>query len=66
VVEDQPDNRQIIRDMLAPTDCEITEADNGEEETEYFGFRPPGRAAAGDIQGGHKDDEFHDCRIVDH
>jgi CheY-like chemotaxis protein len=21
VVEDQPDNRQIIRDMLAPTDC---------------------------------------------
>ena len=27
VVEDQPDNRQIIRDMLA----EITEAENGEE-----------------------------------
>jgi CheY-like chemotaxis protein len=31
VVEDQPDNRQIIRDMLAPTDYEITEAKNGEE-----------------------------------
>jgi two-component system, cell cycle response regulator DivK len=31
VVEDQPDNRQIIRDMLAPTDHEITEAENGEE-----------------------------------
>jgi len=31
VVEDQPDNRQIIRDMLAPTDCKITEAENGEE-----------------------------------
>jgi two-component system cell cycle response regulator DivK len=31
VVEDQPDNRQIIRDMLAPTDYEITEAENGEE-----------------------------------
>jgi len=29
VVEDQPDNRQIIRDMLAPTDYEITEAENG-------------------------------------
>ena len=28
VVEDQPDNRQIIRDMLAPTDYEITEAEN--------------------------------------
>ena len=26
VVEDQADNRQIIRDMLAPTDCKITEA----------------------------------------
>ena len=26
VVEDQPDNRQIIRDMLAPTDYEIIEA----------------------------------------
>ena len=31
VVEDQPDNRQIIRDMLAPTDYEIAEAENGEE-----------------------------------
>ena len=27
VVEDQPDNRQIIRDMLARTDYEITEAE---------------------------------------
>ena len=31
VVEDQPDNRQIIRDMLAPTDFEITEVENGEQ-----------------------------------
>jgi two-component system, cell cycle response regulator DivK len=31
VVEDQPDNRQIIRDLLAPADYEITEAENGEE-----------------------------------
>jgi CheY-like chemotaxis protein len=31
VVEDQPDNRQIIRDMLAPTDYEIMEAENGEQ-----------------------------------
>jgi two-component system, cell cycle response regulator DivK len=30
-VEDQEDNRQIIRDMLAGTDYEITEAENGEE-----------------------------------
>ena len=31
VVEDQPDNRQIIRDVLAGTDYQITEAENGEE-----------------------------------
>jgi|SRR5690242_2295748 len=31
VVEDQADSRQIIRDMLAPTDYEVTEAENGEE-----------------------------------
>ena len=31
VVDDQPDNRQIIRDMLAPTDYEITEVESGEE-----------------------------------
>ena len=31
VVEDQPDNRQIIRDMLAGTDYETTETENGEE-----------------------------------
>ena len=31
VVEDQPDNRQIIRDMLAGIDYEITEAKDGEQ-----------------------------------
>jgi FixJ family two-component response regulator len=31
VVEDQADSRQIICDMLAPTDYEVTEAENGEE-----------------------------------
>jgi CheY-like chemotaxis protein len=31
VVEDQPDNRQIIRDMLAASDYQIAEAENGEE-----------------------------------
>jgi two-component system, cell cycle response regulator DivK len=31
VVEDQPDSRRIIRDMLAGTDYEIAEAENGEE-----------------------------------
>jgi CheY-like chemotaxis protein len=31
VVEDQPDGHQIIRDMLAGTGNEITEAENGEE-----------------------------------
>ena len=31
VVENQPDSRQIIRDMLVPTDYEINEAENGEQ-----------------------------------
>jgi CheY-like chemotaxis protein len=31
VVEDQEDNRQIIRDMLAGMDYEITEAEDGQE-----------------------------------
>jgi two-component system, cell cycle response regulator DivK len=31
IVEDQSDSRQIIRDMLAGTDYEIIEAENGEE-----------------------------------
>jgi two-component system cell cycle response regulator DivK len=31
VVEDQEDNRQIIRDLLATTDYELSEAENGEE-----------------------------------
>jgi two-component system cell cycle response regulator DivK len=31
VVEDQEDNRQIIRDLLAASDYQIAEAENGEE-----------------------------------
>jgi two-component system, cell cycle response regulator DivK len=31
VVEDQADSRQIIRDMLASTEYEVIEAENGEE-----------------------------------
>ena len=31
VVEDQPDSRRIIRDMLAPTEYEIIEAENSEQ-----------------------------------
>ena len=31
VVEDQPDNRKIIRDVSARTDYEIIETENGEE-----------------------------------
>ena len=41
VVEDQPDNRQIIRDMLAPTDYEITEADDGEQALEAVAKQRP-------------------------
>ena len=31
VVEDQEDNRQIVRDLLMTTDYEVIEAENGEE-----------------------------------
>ncbi len=31
VVEDQEDNRQILRDMLASTDYEMSEAEDGEQ-----------------------------------
>src|SRR5262249_30753828 len=31
VVEDQEDNRQIVRDLLTTTDYEVMEAENGEE-----------------------------------
>ena len=47
VVEDQPDNRQIIRDMLAGTDYEITEAEDGEQA--LVGERP-------DVRFWHKAD----------
>jgi two-component system, cell cycle response regulator DivK len=31
VVEDQEDNRQIVRDLLTANDYEMTEAENGQE-----------------------------------
>ena len=31
VVEDQEDNRQIVRDLLTANDYELTEAENGQE-----------------------------------
>ena len=41
VVEDQPDNRQIIRDMLAETGYEITKAENGQEAVAVFKEESP-------------------------
>ena len=42
VVEDQPDNRQIIR-VLARTDYEITEAENGDEALAAIAKQRPDR-----------------------
>jgi CheY-like chemotaxis protein len=43
VVEDQEDDRQIIRDMLAGTDYAITEAEDGEQALAAVAKeRPPG------------------------
>ena len=41
VVEDQEDNRQIIRDMLTVTDYEITEAESGEQALEAIAKQRP-------------------------
>ena len=41
VVEDQEDNRQIIRDMLTFTDYEIMEAETGEQALEAVGKQRP-------------------------
>jgi two-component system cell cycle response regulator DivK len=41
VVEDQADSRQIIRDMLAPTDYEVIEAENGEAALAVIAERRP-------------------------
>jgi two-component system, cell cycle response regulator DivK len=41
VVEDQEDNRQIIRDMLSATDYEIVEAESGEQALEAVAKQRP-------------------------
>ena len=41
VVEDQEDNRQIIRDMLTFTDYEITEAESGEQALDAVAKQQP-------------------------
>ncbi len=41
VVEDQEDNRQIVRDLLMSTDYEVIEAENGEEALAAIAKQPP-------------------------
>jgi two-component system cell cycle response regulator DivK len=41
VVEDQEDNRQIIRDMLAATDYEVMEAESGEQALAAIAIQRP-------------------------
>jgi two-component system cell cycle response regulator DivK len=41
VVEDQEDNRQIVRDLLTITDYEVTEAENGEEALASVAMQRP-------------------------
>jgi len=41
VVEDQEDNRQILRDLLMSTDYEVIEAENGEEALTAIAKQPP-------------------------
>ena len=41
VVEDQEDNRQILRDLLGNAGYELTEAENGEEAIAAVARRRP-------------------------
>ena len=41
VVEDQEDNRQILRDLLASADYEMTEAENGQEALDAVAKQRP-------------------------
>jgi two-component system, cell cycle response regulator DivK len=41
LVEDQEDNRQIVRDLLTATDCEIVEARDGKEAIAAASEEPP-------------------------
>jgi DNA-binding NarL/FixJ family response regulator len=41
VVEDQEDNRQIIRDLLSATDYELTDAESGEQALEAVAKQRP-------------------------
>jgi CheY-like chemotaxis protein len=59
VVEDQADNRQIIRDMLAPTDYEITEAESGEEELSAIAKPTPAACSTGPINHDVKIKKWH-------
>ena len=40
VVEDQPDNRQILRDLLTSADFEVIEAEDGEAGLAAAAHRP--------------------------
>jgi two-component system cell cycle response regulator DivK len=50
VVEDQEDNRQILRDLLASADYEMTEAENGQEALDAMAKAPPPDLILMDIQ----------------
>ena len=41
VVEDQEDNRQILRDLLTSADYEMTEAENGQEALDAVAKQKP-------------------------
>ena len=41
IVEDQEDNRQILRDLLSSTDYEMVEAENGQEALDAVARKRP-------------------------
>ena len=72
VVEDQEDNRQIIRDLLSATNYEIMEAESGEQALEAVAKQRPDLNPDGYPTSGHgrlRDDaadQGRSCVAVDH
>jgi hypothetical protein len=66
VMEDEKDNRQIIRDMLGGIDCEITEAEDAEQALAERHFTSRRKSARQRNMSNFKDSVDHSnrCRVA--
>ena len=64
VVEDQEDNRQILRDLLGNAGYELTEAENGEEAIAAVARRRPDLTRRIRTNPGLKPSQFTPARAL--